>query len=184
MTPFARLAIGCALALAAGQTAAQDVGPGIALDSRPALATTEDRDRDRVADADDVCPASAIGFPVRNNGCALLDGVLSGVRFADGGSDMLPGSTEQLDSLASLLKEYPKARVELHSHTDDSGTPRDQAILTRARLRTVGTHLVAQGVSANRLVLRSFGGARPIADNSTPAGRAENNRIEVLEHTN
>ena len=67
------------------------------------------------------------------------------------------------------------------NETKDFETLREQAILTRARLRTVGTYLVGRGVSANRLVLRSFGGSRPIADNATEAGRERNNRIEVLE---
>ena len=142
----------------------------------------DDADGDGVTDADDVCPGSTPGFPVRDNGCALLDGVLSGVRFVDGEAELVPGATDQLDYLAGVLSEFPAARVELHAHTDDFETPREQAILTRARLRTVGTYLVGRGVSANRLVLRSFGGARPIADNATAEGRAENNRIEVLEN--
>ena len=140
-----------------------------------------DTDGDGVADANDPCPDSAPGFPVRDNGCPLLDGVLDGVRFASGAAELLPGATDQLDYLAGVLAEYPRARVELHAHTDDFETLREQAILTRARLRTVGTYLVGRGVSANRLVLRSFGGSRPIADNATEAGRERNNRIEVLE---
>ena len=144
-----------------------------------------DGDGDGVADATDVCPRSSPGFPVRDNGCALLDGVLSGVRFVPGTADLVPGGTDQLDYLASLLAEYPAARVELLAHTDDGGTARDQSILTRARLRTIGTYLVQQrGVGANRLVLRSFGGTRPLRDNRTEENRRRNNRIEVFENAN
>ncbi len=143
--------------------------------------TPEDRDGDGVPNADDVCLRSAPGFPVRTNGCPVLDGVLSGIRFADGSGELLPESFEQLDFLVELMSEYPQARIELLSHTDNRGTVRDQSIITRARLRSVGTYLVNNGVRSNRLVLRSFGGTRPLWDNTSEDGRALNNRIEVLE---
>ncbi len=142
-----------------------------------------DSDGDGVGNADDVCPQSSIGFPVQDNGCALLDGVLTGVRFVDGTAELQSGSSAQLDYLADVLSEYPGARIELHSHSDNRGSDRDQAVLTRGRLRTVGTYLVSRGVSANRLVLRSFGGSQPLYDNNTAQGRADNNRIEVIENT-
>ena len=135
-------------------------------------------------DAGDVCPGSARGFPVRENGCALLDGVLSGLRFVPGTAELAPGALEQLDYLAELLESYPLARVELRAHTDDAGSVREQSILTRERLRTVGTYLVQRrGIRSNRLVLRSFGGTRPLYDNLSDADRERNNRIEIVEKT-
>ena len=144
--------------------------------------SSEDRDGDGVPNADDVCLRSPIGFPVRANGCPLFDGVLSGVVFEDLSAELLPESFEQLDFLVDLLKRFPQSRIELHAHTDNRGTVREQSIITRARLRTVGTYLVQNGIRANRLVLRSFGGTRPLYQ-STPEGRVRNNRIEVLEKT-
>jgi len=147
--------------------------------------TDGDADGDGIADADDICARSAPGFPVRDDGCALLDGVLSGLRFDPGTADLAAGGVEQLDYLAGLLTEYPAARIELLAHTDDSGSVRDQSILTRARLKTIGTYLVQRsGVRANRIVLRSFGGARPLYDNRTDEGRERNNRIEIFESVN
>ena len=150
----------------------------------PPVARAGDTDGDTVLDNADECPGSAAGFPVRPNGCALFDGVLSGIKFSPGTADLLPGATNQLDFLANVLTQYPQARVELHAHADDQGTVRDQAILTRGRLREMGTYLVRKGVRSNRLVLRSFGGTRPLYDNSTPQGRDANNRIEVFEKSN
>ena len=149
----------------------------------PTLPLNLDTDGDAVANAQDQCPGSTPGFPVRANGCSLFDGVLSGISFADGSEQLLPGATDQLDFLANVLSQYPQARIELHAHTDDQGTVRDQAILTRARLRTIGTYLVRNGVRSNRLVLRSFGGTRPLYDNASAEGRAGNNRIEVIENS-
>lgn len=154
-------------------------------DAATAPAGNGDADGDGVADDADVCPRSAPGFPVRENGCALLDGVLSGLRFVPGTAELETGAEAQLDYLANLLEEYPAARVELLAHTDDAGSVREQSILTRARLRTIGTYLVQQrGIRANRLVLRSFGGTRPLYDNRSEEGREGNNRIEIFENAN
>jgi OOP family OmpA-OmpF porin len=141
-----------------------------------------DNDGDGIPNTLDKCTDSQAGYPVRDNGCPLFDGVLSGVKFVDGTSELLAGATVQLDYLANLLKEYPDARVELLAHTDSRGDVREQSILTRARLRTVGTYLIGQGISANTMILRSFGGSRPLYDNATAEGRQRNNRIEVIEH--
>ncbi len=149
--------------------------------AEPQRTTVADLDNDGVPDNLDQCNDSRSGYPVQENGCSLLNGVLSGVRFAPGTADLMPSSFAQLNYLAGLLMEYPEAGIRLLAHTDTNRSARDQAILTRARLRTLGTYLVRRGVSANRLVLRSFGGSKPVAANDTAAGRAANNRIEVLE---
>lgn len=142
-----------------------------------------DADRDGVPDTSDLCLSSTPGFPVRPDGCPLFDGVLSGIQFNPGQDTLAPGSDTQLNYLVDLLvNQYPQASIELHAHTDNTGDARSQAILTRGRLKTVGTYLVQRGVSANRLILRSFGGSRPLYDNRSAQGRASNNRFEVLEH--
>jgi len=148
----------------------------------PTTTSLTDADNDGVDDALDRCDSSTPGYPVRADGCALFDGVLSGIRFEQASTELEAGSEVQLDFLVDLLvNQFPNARIELHSHTDNEGDVRSQAILTRGRLRTVGTYLVNRGVSANRLVLRSFGGSRPLFDNVSQEGRDANNRIEVLE---
>jgi OOP family OmpA-OmpF porin len=119
---------------------------------------------------------------VREDGCALLDGIMSNIKFVSGTADLTPASNEQLDFLVNVLAQYPAARIQLLAHTDNTGTKQSQSILTRARLKTVGLYLVSKGVSASRLQLRSFGGSRPAYDNATAEGRELNNRIEVLEY--
>lgn len=141
-----------------------------------------DRDRDGVDDVSDECPDSAAGYPVRSNGCPVLKGVLSGVKFAEGSATLLPDSFGQLDSLISLLTEYPSAKIQIIAHTDNQGSVAQQSQTTRGRLRTIGTYLVRGGIRANRLILRSLGGSRPAYDNNSAEGRAANNRVELLEH--
>jgi len=148
------------------------------------LSSNADQDGDNVADAQDQCLASPAGYPVRSNGCALFDGVLSGVSFVAGSAALLPDATDQLDFLADVLIQHPEAKVELHAHTDNNGEVADQTALTRSRVETIGAYLVRRGVEANRMVLRSFGGSRPLYDNETAQGRTGNNRVEVIEARN
>ena len=142
----------------------------------------DDLDGDGVSNKVDSCPDSLLGYPVRDSGCALFSGVLSGIKFIDDSAELLPEGVKQLDYLLSLLLKYPAARIQLMAHTDNRGEVREQSILTRARLKTMGTYLVKQGVRANRLSLRSFGGTQPLYDNRELTGRKANNRVEVLEH--
>lgn len=142
-----------------------------------------DQDGDNVPDAKDQCPGSRAGYPVRSTGCALFDGVLSGVSFVEGSSALLPDAADKLEFLASVLVQHPNAKVELHVHTDNSTTVTKQTALTRARVRTIGAYLVRQGVAVDRLILRSFGASRPLYDNENEQGRIGNNRVEVIEST-
>ena len=141
-----------------------------------------DTDGDGVANRDDVCLNSAANFPVKANGCALLDGVLPGVGFVDRTARLDNQAFVQLDFLAETLRQYPQVRIELHAHTDDSGDRRADAVLTRGRLRTISTYLVERGIAARRLILRPFGSARTVASSAAAVGRQANNRIEVVEH--
>jgi len=153
-------------------------------DADPDADPDADQDGDNVPDIKDQCLGSRAGYPVRSTGCALFDGVLKGVNFVEGSSSLLPDATDQLDFLANVLVQYPQVQVELHSHTDNDGSVKDQTALTRERVRTIGAYLVRQGVGANRLVLRSFGGSRPLYDNENEEGRTGNNRVEVIESRN
>lgn len=143
--------------------------------------TTDDTDGDGVTNSLDQCADSLAGYPVRDDGCPLFNGVLSGVTFEGRTATMNPSSFAQLDYLANVLQQYPQARIQLLAHTDSMGNRVDQANITRMRLRVIGSYLVRKGVSAKRMVLRSLGGESPLYDNQTAVGREANNRIEVLE---
>ncbi len=147
----------------------------------PRTEILNDSDADGIPDSSDQCPGSRSNYPVRDNGCALFNGVLSGVTFEGRTATLTPSSFAQLDYLAGVLQEFPEARIQLLAHTDSIGNRLDQANITRGRLRAVGSYLVRKGVSARRMVLRSLGGESPLYDNETQSGRAANNRIEVLE---
>ena len=42
------------------------------------------------------------------------------------------------------------------------------------------THLVSRGIATDRITAQGFGLTRPIADNTSPEGRANNRRVEIV----
>lgn len=144
------------------------------------LATT-DSDGDGVMDASDRCAESAADFPVNVAGCGVFGGELAGLQFNRDNTQITSGTAGTLDSFARLLEEYPRSRIEIVAHTDNSGSEAEQSVRTRTRLKTIGTYLVSRGATTDQLILRSFGAKRAKYGNQTEAGRRANNRVEVFE---
>ena len=88
-------------------------------------------------------------------------------------------SSVQLDNVATILRAYPQAHVAVVGHTDSVGNEADNVVLSRARANTVAAKLTANGVQPRRVHAEGYGSQRPIADNTTEAGRAENRRVEL-----
>jgi outer membrane protein OmpA-like peptidoglycan-associated protein len=86
----------------------------------------------------------------------------------------------QLEPVALLLKKYPSYPVQIVGYTDNRGRTGEQLALSLARAESVFSALVVRGVDAKRMVVSGQGSAEPVADNRTPAGRARNNRIEIV----
>ncbi|WP_373510782.1 OmpA family protein, partial [Thiocapsa sp.] len=90
-------------------------------------------------------------------------------------SDDLPS----LDRIAELLVAHPNLDVRIEGHTDSQGDAMTNLALSQQRAEAVKQALVERGVAASRLTAEGLGPERAIADNATPAGRAQNRRVEV-----
>lgn len=80
-----------------------------------------------------------------------------------------------LDAIAPCLKT---GRYEIAGHTDSIGAAADNMKLSQARAESVRAYMILKGIDADRLVAIGYGADHPIGDNATPAGRANNRRIE------
>jgi OOP family OmpA-OmpF porin len=105
--------------------------------------------------------------------------VLRGVNFDFDKSEIRPDAAVILDEAASLLNEEPGVRVEVGGHTDATGTDEYNQGLSERRARSVVDYLVGKGVSAGRLDSAGYGESKPVADNATRDGRAQNRRVEL-----
>jgi len=75
------------------------------------------------------------------------------------------------------MNKYPELRVEIHGHTDFTGTAAYNMGLSERRCTSVKRHLVARGVNPDRLITKGFGEEQPRATNHTTAGKAINRRV-------
>ena len=110
----------------------------------------------------------------------------SGFSFELGGVELQPDSVKTVKTLAAALAKAP-GRIYVDGHTDNVpvGNPatrrrfQDNLGLSLARAAAVARVLMEADIPAERLVVRGFGSARPIAPNKTREGRAKNRRVEI-----
>ncbi|WP_420458387.1 OmpA family protein [Neolewinella sp.] len=102
--------------------------------------------------------------------------VLRNVFFETGSDELVGLSTEELDRLATLLRDQPDVSVEIAGHTDDVGSETANQALSERRARRVKAYLESQGIAAVRITAVGYGESRPVAPNTTEEGRAGNRR--------
>jgi len=100
--------------------------------------------------------------------------------FDTGSSRLTPDVRRLLNGLAGVLREYTSTLVEVGGHSDSQGDPGFNQSLSQWRAASVGRYLAQQNIRKNRIVTRGFGDTRPVADNATESGRAQNRRIELV----
>lgn len=148
-----------------------------------------DRDGDLIPDAQDACPDKP-GSPnadKRKHGCpgglAVIEHgqvkILKPVFFAFDKDVILPQSFPTLQAVADVLKATPTIRrLRIEGHTDATGNRFYNIDLSDRRAASVMRWLVQHGIEAARVYSQGFGPDRPIAPNTTIAGRAKNRRVE------
>ena len=137
-----------------------------------------DGDNDGVVDRLDECPNSAAGAQVDVKGCEIKEEIaLQGVNFESNSDRLLPGAESVLNDAAATLRKNPSIKVEVSGHTDSDGAADFNENLSARRATTVHDYLADHGVSVDRMTVRGYGEAEPIADNSTAAGKAQNRRV-------
>lgn len=105
---------------------------------------------------------------------------INNIYFETGKAVLKPTSFPELDKLTKFLKENPTIVVEVVGHTDNVGKLDKNLQLSRWRARAVEQYLEKNGVAANSVSFNGFGSTKPIASNKTPAGKAQNRRVEFV----
>jgi outer membrane protein OmpA-like peptidoglycan-associated protein len=107
---------------------------------------------------------------------------LSGsVLFASGKSELLPAAQARLTEVANALAQSsPDASIVVEGHTDSQGGQDFNLELSTKRAQAVRDYLASHGVAPDRIRSEGLGFSRPIADNKTAEGRANNRRVEIV----
>ncbi len=119
------------------------------------------------------------GVSVVRNGDNITLNMPGNVTFATDSSDLSPAFFNVLNSVGKVLAEYEQTVVEVAGHTDSTGSDSYNQGLSERRASSVSSYLSSQGVVDTRLITLGMGEARPVADNSSSAGRQANRRVEI-----
>ena len=117
---------------------------------------------------------------VDDSGCAIFNGVVDGVNFARGSSQLTDEAVGILDNVIRTLRAHPDALIAIAAHTDGRGREEDNLALSRERAVSVARYLITRGIPKSLMSARAFGEYQPIADNDTAEGRAMNRRVEIV----
>ncbi|MFO0672490.1 MAG: OmpA family protein [Polyangiaceae bacterium] len=102
------------------------------------------------------------------------------VLFPSNQSVLLPGAIAALDNVVTTLKAAPDREVVVEGHTDSQGARQYNMDLAVKRAESVREHFLSRGIQPERVKAVGIGPDRPIADNKTPEGRAQNRRVEII----
>lgn len=134
-----------------------------------------DTDGDGITDNIDKCQRTESGEKVDALGCPFNYKIA--VEFATNSAELTPESHEELDRLIEVMNSTSTLSGYVDGYTDSSGSAEYNMALSRKRAQAVGDYLTSHGVNRDRIFVKGYGEANPIADNSTPEGRAQNRRV-------
>jgi outer membrane protein OmpA-like peptidoglycan-associated protein len=103
-----------------------------------------------------------------------------GILFDVDSAVIRPESKPVLDEVLGVLKDEPGWKVTIEGHTDSSGSDSHNLVLSQQRADSVKAYLVAGGIDGGRLKTKGFGAGKPVADNASELGRAQNRRVELV----
>ncbi|WP_114965743.1 OmpA family protein [Alkalilacustris brevis] len=100
------------------------------------------------------------------------------ITFEPGSAQIDSAANQTLDAIAGVLRDCGELPIEISGHTDSQGRAEMNLNLSQRRADSVREALLVRRVLTGQFVTRGYGDSRPIADNSTAAGRELNRRIE------
>ena len=135
-------------------------------------------------DSEDKCPD--VAGPASNKGCPEIKEEVKkrlafaarNIQFETGKATIRPVSYKILNEVVSILNEYSYYDVNVDGHTDNVGNDAYNLQLSKDRAASAVAYLVSKGIPASRLVSEGYGETKPIGDNKTAAGKAQNRRVE------
>ncbi len=125
----------------------------------------------------------AVGAPdTRNKMLTQNKWVTHGILFDVNSANIKPESYGTLKEMANVLKEYPDLKVKIVGHTDADGSDAANLDLSKKRAASVKESLAKEfGIDETRMETDGKGESEPIDKNDTPAGKANNRRVEFIK---
>jgi len=106
--------------------------------------------------------------------------VLKNIFFDTNKFELLPASVTELTSLLELLQANKSISIEIQGHTDNVGNVADNQKLSLDRAEAVYRYLTDHQIDGERLTYKGFGSSKPLAVNTTAAGKQQNRRTSFI----
>jgi len=105
---------------------------------------------------------------------------INDIHFATNSFELSENSRQIIDEFILFLNENPKITIDIQGHTDDVGDDAANLSLSVNRARVVYEYLIENGIAQKRLSHHGYGETRPLANNETEQGKAENRRTVFI----
>ncbi len=102
------------------------------------------------------------------------------VHFATGQSNIPSEAETALADVAKAMQDNPSWKIRIEGYTDNVGNSNSNQSLSQQRAESVMNWLADHGVDRNRMTAKGYGASRPVADNSSDDGKAQNRRVEIV----
>ncbi len=118
-----------------------------------------------------------------DSGQLQADNLLMSLQFSTGSSDIAPHYQEQVAALAQILNSSPEMKIDLSGYTDLIGEQSLNQTLSQARVESVRTLLMAQGVEEQQIATFAFGEESPVVANNESEVSFYDRRVVLKLHT-
>ena len=99
------------------------------------------------------------------------------IYFKTGSADLAADSKPLLESIVQIARRCPKLRIQVAGHTDSSGDPAANRVLSDGRAKSVVRYLTGAGIAADRFEAVGYGDTKPVAPNDSAWNQSRNRRI-------
>ena len=164
-----------AAAQAQGQAA---MAQGQAADAQRAAADAEARTREAQARAAQL-EAMMSDLQARKTERGMVI-TIGDVLFATGQANLTPAGMANLRKLGDVLAQNPERTVLVEGFTDSVGAAAANQDLSERRASAVRNALTSMGVAAQRVAMKGYGEAFPVAANDTAGNKQMNRRVEIV----
>ncbi len=103
------------------------------------------------------------------------------IEFQSGSAVIKPSSYKLLDEIFESAVVSEGLKLGIYGHTDNSGSDNVNIPLSESRANAVKAYMLKKGLKEARIEAKGYGSTKPLADNSTEAGKAKNRRVEIVQ---
>ena len=123
---------------------------------------------------------AAASKPIKvENTTAGIRLTIQNLQFKPDSAELVSGESSRLDQIASVLREVPESQFLVEGHTAATGNETGEMGLSALRAHKIAKELSKRGIPQEKFICKGSGAHKPVADNSTPAGKAVNRRVEI-----